>query len=222
MEKLELMSEVRADRKRGSLRRARKIGRIPAVVYGESGSEALYLDDRQLRSVLRRISGGAAIVAVNVRGMERHSVIVDYQRDPLSDAIIHVDLHEISMTKKMHANLPVVLVGADECIGVKSENAVLELVSHNLEVKCLPKDLPNGCHVDVSKLHAGESIHVKDLPQLDGVEFTANPDHVIVICASMDKATEENAAEADSAEAEGAAATGAATAKDKEGSKGKS
>jgi large subunit ribosomal protein L25 len=217
MEKLELMSEVRADRKRGSLRRARKIGRVPAVIYGESGSEALYLDDRQLRAALRKMAGGAAIVAVKVRGKERHSVIADCQRDSLSDAIVHVDLHEVSMTKKMHANLHVILVGSDECVGVKSENAVLELVSHTLEIKCLPNDLPNGCHVDVSKLHAGESIHVKDLPQIDGVEFTANPDHVVVICAAADAAAQDDEG-GDAAAADGPATT---NPKEKEGAKGK-
>jgi large subunit ribosomal protein L25 len=219
MEKLELMSEVRADRKRGSLRRARKVGRVPAVVYGESGNEALYVDDRQLRAVLRRVAGGAAIVAVNVRGVERHSIVVDYQRDTLSDAILHVDFHEISMTKKMHANLPVVLVGADDCIGVKSENAVLELVSHSLEIRCLPKDLPSGFRVDVSTLHVGQSIHVKDLQQIDGVEFIAHPDHVVVICASMEDESDESSGDADSA-AGGDSAT-AAPAAAKDGARGK-
>ena len=223
MEKLELMSEVRADRKRGSLRRARKAGRVPAVVYGESGSEALYLDDVQLRTVLRRIAGGAAIVSVSVRGVERHSVVVDYQRDPLTDAILHVDFHEISMTKKMHANLPVVMIGADECVGVKSENAVLDLVSHSLEIRCLPKDLPNGCHVDVSKLHAGQSIHVKDIPPMEGVEFTAHPDHVVISCASVDDA--ESTDNTESAGGDGATSTAApatANAAAKDGGKGKS
>ncbi|MDR1436259.1 MAG: 50S ribosomal protein L25 [Puniceicoccales bacterium] len=219
MENLELIAEVRADRSRGSLRRARKAGRIPATIYGESGNAALYLDDKKLRAVLRRIAGGAAIVSVKVRGESRNSVVADFQRDPIGDGIVHVDFHEISMAKKMHANLPVILVGADECIGVKAENAILDLVSHSLEIRCMPMDLPSGFHVDVSKLHAGEAIHVKDLAVGDGVEFAAPPDHVIVICSAMKTGGESEAAAADGAAASPAPAPVAGA---KDGGKAKS
>jgi large subunit ribosomal protein L25 len=175
------------------MRRARKQGKIPGVLYGESGNFPIYFADGELRSALRRISGGAALISLDVGGKERLSVLADCQRNCIVDSLVHVDFHEVSMRKKMHAHVPVALFGAEECAGVKTENGVLEFLCHSLEVRCLPKDLPAGCSVDISGLHVGQIVHVRDLPPMDGVEFLGSPDLVIVVCSAM-KVQEESTA----------------------------
>ncbi|MDR2664179.1 MAG: 50S ribosomal protein L25 [Puniceicoccales bacterium] len=189
---MELLTEVRRDRRRGELRRARKAGRVPAVAYGESGSEALYVDGVELRSVLRRIAGGAAIVTLTIEGKGRSAVLAEVQRDPIDDSIIHVDFHEVSMKKKMHAHIPVSLAGAEECVGVKADGGVLEFLTHVLEIRCLPNDLPSGYVLDVSQLQVGQIVHVRDLKPIDGVEFLGSPDLVIAICAAPKTQAEES------------------------------
>ncbi|MDR0679343.1 MAG: 50S ribosomal protein L25 [Puniceicoccales bacterium] len=197
MEKLGLVTEMRKDRRRGELRRARKAGRVPAVVYGESGNAALYVDGKELRVVLRRIAGGAAIVTLSMgEKKERSVVLAEVQRDPIDDGVLHVDFHEVSMKKKMHAHIPVALIGQEECVGVKAEGGVLEFLTHGLEVRCLPKDLPSGYVLDVSQLQVGQIVHVKDLKPLDGVEFLGSPDLVIAMCAAPKTQTEEKASSA--------------------------
>jgi large subunit ribosomal protein L25 len=203
MEKVKLAAKKREEFGRGAVRRARRMGQIPGVVYGESGSHAIYLDDGELRTVLRKIVGAATIVNLSVDGREVASLVAAYQRHPIHDGLLHVDFHEISMKKKMHAQVPVRLIGVDECVGVKLEAGVLEFLTHALEVRCLPRDLPAECAVDVAGLHVGQIIHVKDLPSLNGVEFLGSPDLVIASCNIMKAAIE----------AEGAA-SGEATAAD--------
>ncbi|MDR0340072.1 MAG: 50S ribosomal protein L25 [Puniceicoccales bacterium] len=192
MEELELAAEIRKDRQRGGLRRARKAGRIPAVTYGESGNAAIYVHDKELSAVLRRIAGGAAIVTLSMGNeKERFVIIGEVQRDPISDSVLHVDFHEVSMKKKMHAHIPVTLIGQEECVGVKAEGGVLEFLTHGLEVRCSPKELPSGYVLDVSQLQVGQIIHVKDLKPLDGVEFLGSPDLVIAMCAAPKTQAEE-------------------------------
>jgi large subunit ribosomal protein L25 len=185
MERQVLEAVERRETGRNALRRARKEGKIPGIIYGESGNWPVYLDSVPLRSYLRHAVGGAAIVDLRLDGREHPSLLAECQRDPLRDTLLHVDFHEISMKKKMHAHVPVTLVGVEECIGVKAENGVLEFLSHGLEIRCLPQDLPAEYVVDVARLHVGQIVHVKDLAPLDGVEFLGSPDQVIVVCGAM-------------------------------------
>ncbi|MDR2576611.1 MAG: 50S ribosomal protein L25 [Puniceicoccales bacterium] len=197
MEKVQLKASKRAKLGRGAARRGRKAGQIPGVVYaaGEVGGIPLCFDDVELRAALRRISGGATIVDLDIDGQKRPALLAECQRDPISDKLIHVDFHGISMKKKMHAHLPVTLVGVDDCVGVKAENGILEFLCHSFEIRCLPGDLPTGCSVDVSQLHVGQIIHVRDLPPIEGVKVLSSPDLVIAACSAM-KASQEGTGEA--------------------------
>jgi large subunit ribosomal protein L25 len=215
MEGVRLAAKLRKETGRGAVRRARKAGQVPGVVYGESGSWPIYLKDSELRSVLKGILGSAAIVHLVLDGeREVPSVVADYQRHPLNDGLLHVDFHEVAMRKKMHAHVPVRILGLEECVGVKLEAGVFEFLSHSLEVRCLPKDLPAECAVDVSGLHVGQIIHVRDLPALDGVEFLGSPDQVIASCNIMKAAIEAGSGEAAVEKADGAS-SGEASAKAK-------
>jgi large subunit ribosomal protein L25 len=215
MRKLELTAELRSDRKRGALRRARKAGRVPGVIYGESGSDAIFLDDRQLRNILRQTASGAALITLKCGQGERLSVVASFQRDPLSDALIHVDLQEVSAQKKMHAHIPVTLTGMEECVGVRLENGVLEFLTHSVEVRCLPNDLPETWTVDVSQMHVDQILHLKDLRTVEAVELLGSPEQVIVICATT-KAQESAEGEAESGDGDSAKVAAEQLAKEKE------
>jgi large subunit ribosomal protein L25 len=116
-----------------------------------------------------------------------------------------VDLHEVSADQEMETEVTVHVVG--DCIGVRVEFGILETVSHEVGVRCLPKDLPSFIEVDVSDLHVGGSIHVRELPQLPGVKFTDDPDRPVVAC--VEPAVEEVVAPVAAVPAEGEAAPAA-------------
>lgn len=185
MKRLKLAAERRTGQGRNFVGRMRKNGRIPGVIYGGSGSLALSLDDRNLREVLRSTAGHATLVTLNIEGSERTCIVANFQRDPITDALLHVDFHEIAMDRKMNAHVPIRLAGLEECEGVRLENGVLESLLHQVEVHCLPVDLPEEILIDVTGLHVGSAIHIRDLPPPPGVEFMGAPDTVIVACSEM-------------------------------------
>jgi large subunit ribosomal protein L25 len=186
MEELKLAARRREGR--GKTGKERRRGFIPGVVYGESGAVPLLFDGQELRATLRRVVGRAAIVTLDLEGEEtRPAVVADYQRHPIRDTLLHVDFHEVSLKKKMHAHIPVHAAGVEECVGVKQENGIFEVVTHAVEVRCLPQDLPSTCTVDVSGLRVGQKITVGDLPPLAGVEFVSHAELVIVSCSAAQK-----------------------------------
>jgi large subunit ribosomal protein L25 len=195
----------------GSSRRMRRAGKIPGVVYGETGSVPLYFEDRELRAVLRQVSGSAAIVTLEMGdGVRRQVLVADYQRHPLRDSLLHVDFHEVSLRRRMHAHVPVRIAGAEECVGVRQGGGHLEVLSHTVEVRCLPGNLPSEYRLDVSNLQVGQKLTIADLPRLEGVETVGHGDQVIVSCVA---ATVEAAAEETVADAAGEPAAPAVAAK---------
>ncbi|MDR2030461.1 MAG: 50S ribosomal protein L25 [Puniceicoccales bacterium] len=191
MEALKLVARRREKTGRNRSGRERRLGFVPGVVYGESGPLPLVFDGRELRSVLRRVMGRAAIVTLELESGQRHAVVADHQRHPIRDTLLHVDFHEVSLEKKMHAHVPIRTVGVDECEGVKQENGILEFVTHVVEVRCLPADLPSECTVDVTTLRLRQKITVADLVPPSGVEFISHADLVIVACAAAQDKQEE-------------------------------
>lgn len=169
---------------RGYSRRLRAQGRIPAVIYGASGSTSLSVGERDFLQLMRKTGGGASIVTLKFDGGESlMSLVHDTQRNPRTDRFEHIDFLEVQAGHKITAHIPVHTKG--EPFGVKNENGTLEIILHEVEVTCLPKDLPESITLDVSPLHAGEAIHIKDLPALPGVEFEGDPETVVVAVAEQ-------------------------------------
>ncbi len=182
MKQLKLKVANRQETGRRQARRLRAQGRIPGVIYGKAGSRALTIEEHELRQLLRQMSGGAAIVEVEDNaGHKVISIVQEVMRDAVTDRLTHVDLHEISANEKMRATVPVHLVG--ESVGVKDESGVIEFFTHQLEVRCLPKNLPEYIEVNISGLHVGESVHISNLLHLEGVEFMADKETTVVACA---------------------------------------
>lgn len=172
------------------VRRLRKAKQIPAIVYGgEAGPRPITLLEKEFRMLMRSISGAAAIIQLEGLGKESIlSVIKAVERNPRSDSFDHVDFQEVSATKPMQTLIPVHLKG--EAYGVKSENGLIDWVSHQVSISCLPKDLPEYIEVDISNLRMHHSIHIKDLQALPGISFNGQPDQVVVACIEQQVAEE--------------------------------
>jgi large subunit ribosomal protein L25 len=160
-----LTSAVRSATGKGVARKLRAAGKVPGVFYGR-GNPAIPLElgAKDLDTVLTGADGGNVIVDLKVDGAEeadRKAIFREVQRDPVRGLVVHVDLQHISLTEKIHVEVPVVLVGTP--VGVKDGGGILEHLLRELEVECLPTEIPAHIDVDVSALAIGQSIHVRDL-----------------------------------------------------------
>lgn len=174
MERVQLDVELRDETGTGSARRLREQGLVPGVVYGR-GQEPinLKLDATELADV----TGGNAIIDLQVDGEEKTVMVKDVQRDVITDEYLHVDFHQIALDEPIVVEVPISLKGVAE--GVK-EGGVLQKTLRKVEVECLPTEIPSDLKLDISELEVGESLHVGDLEASEGVEFTTSGDEVVV------------------------------------------
>jgi large subunit ribosomal protein L25 len=147
---------------KGGARKARAAGLIPGVVYGHGEPPVpVAVDNREFETALRHHKGGNAIVNLAVNGSEYTALIRDVQYDPLSHDILHLDFHHISLTETVEVRVNVHLNGLP--IGVKDGGGILEHITREIEIRCLPTQIPSALEADVSALNIGDSIHVRDL-----------------------------------------------------------
>jgi len=175
-----LKGERRTGVGKGVARKLRQTGSIPAVYYGR-GEEpiALTVVLKDLQEVIERAEGSNVIVDLKVDGDgagDKKALIREIQRDPVGGHILHLDLQHISLTERIVVEVPVVLVGT--AIGVKDGGGILEHLLREVEVECLPTDIPSKLEVDVSALNIGDSLHVSDL-KADRVEILTEADRAI-------------------------------------------
>ena len=184
MKQINLNTTSRTDVGGNSAKRYRKSGQIPAVIYGESGEKNLLIDEKELAVALKAISGKAVLIDMQFSdGTEsRYAMLKDVERNPITDKVIHVDFVEVVRGKPMHAVLPLHFAGEADAPGVKNENGIVEIHEHEVRVKCRPRDLPEMITIDISKMHVGEAIHLKDVVPPEGVEFTSNLEDILVTC----------------------------------------
>ena len=156
-------------------KKLRREGRIPAVVYGaEISPLPLEVEDKSFHALLRSGLGENVIITLNIDDQEngdKKVLIREVQRDPVWGNILHIDFQQISLTKKLTINVPVQLVGTP--IGVQQDGGILQHVLRELEVECLPTDIPEKIEVEVTNLKIGDSIHVRDL-KLEKVEILSD------------------------------------------------
>jgi large subunit ribosomal protein L25 len=148
---------------KGFARRLRTKGFIPVAVYGEGGdSAAVAVDAKAIAGILRSGAGHNTIFTLSVPGMEPANVIIkDWQVDPLKGRLIHADLLRLSMTTTTRVSVPIVVVG--DPVGVKIDGGILEIELREVEVECLPGDIPERIEVEVAELHIGQHVNVGDL-----------------------------------------------------------
>ncbi|MDR0452544.1 MAG: 50S ribosomal protein L25 [Treponema sp.] len=162
----------------GDARRVRRAGRIPAVIYGRSGSAvAIDLNALEFTTGVKGISG-STIVKVNLNGKTVDAFVKDTQRNILNGQILHVDFYEVEPDKLLRARVPVHVAGNP--VGVRN-GGIFESPLHEIEVECLPANLPERINVDVSALDVNQSVHVRDLALGDGVKLISGGDQVVAL-----------------------------------------
>jgi large subunit ribosomal protein L25 len=166
-------------------RRVRVEGEIPAVVYGAGmDAVAVTVDPRVVTKILHSEAGHNTIFDLNVEGADLvKAMIVDWQHEPIKGKLLHIDFKRIAMDKAMRVSVPVQLTGVPA--GVKNSGGILDQVLREVEIECLPSDIPDHIDVDVSNLELYGAIHISDLPHSGSVKFlgeeTALVAHVTII-----------------------------------------
>lgn len=185
MKQIKLNVQARTETGRGPARRLRASGNIPAVLYGRHIEPvSLTVDNSELARLLKETAGAAALVELARDGKKPTlSVVQEVQKNPITDKIVHIDFHEVSAKEEMETHVNIHLIG--ESFGVKNQNGVIDFVTHQVDVRCLPGNLPSFIELDVSGLKVGEALHVKELPKYEGVTYMADADHVIVSCSEQ-------------------------------------
>ena len=187
-------------------RRVRKSGRVPAIVYGAKKEPvAVSVDPKQISRVLHSASGHNTIFDLQLGGGHEKAMIVDWQYEPIKGALLHIDLKRIAMDQRLQVQVPIVLKG--EAAGVKQQGGILEQVLREVDIECLPADIPASIEADVSELVFGQVLRVADLPQFEGkVKFITDPDqavaHITAVKEVVTPTPEAAAAEAAAAPAE--------------------
>ena len=200
-----LEAQARTPGTKNDARRVRRGGKVPAVVYG-AGKAALPLsvDPRQVSRILHSETGHNTVFDLAVDGERTKVMIVDWQYEPIKGALLHIDLKRIAMDQKLKVNVSIELVG--EPAGVKQQGGILEQIAREVEVECLPGDIPNLIELNVSELVFGVVLRVSDLPKNDKVKFLSDPDqpvaHIISIKEEEVPTAEAIAGEAAAAPAE--------------------
>jgi large subunit ribosomal protein L25 len=160
-------------------RRVRVQGLIPAVVYG-AGKEsvAVTVDPKVITKILYGESGHNTIFDLTIEGHgAAKAMIVDWQNEPIKGKLLHIDLKRIAMDKAMVVSVPVQLVGIP--VGVKSSGGILSQVLHEVEIECLPGDIPGHIDVDVSNLDLHGAVHISDLPHTGKLKFLGDEDALV-------------------------------------------
>jgi large subunit ribosomal protein L25 len=182
-------------------RRVRREGKIPAVVYG-AGKDAtpVTVDPRHVLRILRSDSGHNTIFDLAMNGAQTKAMIVDWQYEPIKGHLLHIDLKRIAMDKALRVSVPIMLQGVPA--GVKNEGGILEQMLREVEIECLPADIPSHIDVDVTELTFGKVLRVEDLPHNEKIKFLTEANQPVAHVTSV---KEEVVAAPDAAAADAAA-----------------
>jgi large subunit ribosomal protein L25 len=173
-------------------RRIRREGNVPAILYGpDVENVSLALSKRDIFDILKTETGANTIFQVAFEKDKLEVMIKDYQQDVTTDELLHVDLFRISMEQEIRVSVPIVLTG--DAVGVKAEGGFVESASREVEVECLPKDIPENIEVDISALHLNQSLKIEDLAPVEGVKVLSDPQAMIVLikAPSVEEEVEE-------------------------------
>ncbi len=160
-------------------RRLRRNGMVPIILYGAKDVNVpLTLDKKDIFQILRSESGENTVFEVTFNSETRNAMIKDLQRNPVTDEIIHVDLIQIALDKVVRVSVPVVTVG--DAIGVKTEGGFVDFITREIEVECLPKDIPEQIEIDISELHLRQSFKVEEAVLPDEIKLISDPEAILV------------------------------------------
>jgi large subunit ribosomal protein L25 len=180
MDQITIQSNLREGRGKGSNRRLRVAGRIPAVLYGHKSQDvALDVDPKEIFKILNSESGENTIFMLQVPGRENvNCLIKEYQLEPITHNLLHADFYEVAMDEVLEVDVPLEVIG--EAYGVKTEGGLLDIVHRELRVECLPGDIPDNIEVDVTELKIGDMVRVRDLKVSEKIKLLDDPETVVV------------------------------------------
>ena len=180
MEQIVIDGSLREATGKGSNRKLRRSGKIPAVLYGhKNDSVALSVDPKDIFRILHSDSGENTIFGLNVPGRERlNCLIKEYQLEPIAHYLLHADFYEVAMDETLEVKVPLETSG--EPYGVKTEGGLMDIVHRELHVECLPADIPESIVVDVTNLKIGDLIRVRDLVVSEKVKLLDDPETVVI------------------------------------------
>jgi len=206
MDQIIVEAAPRESRGKNAARRLRVAGTVPAVLYGgKTGPEALEVNTKQVSAILRSAMGHNTILTVKTRDAEHAAIVKDWQVDPVKGTLLHVDLLRVAMDVRMRVKVPVHVFGEPQ--GVKLQGGVFEMVTREVEIECLPADIPTEFKMDISGLMMGMQLRAGDIP-LDSQKMKLLTDagrvlaHVVALRVEEEKPAEAVAAEAGAAPAE--------------------
>ena len=209
----ELVAEFRETQGKGASRRLRHEGKVPAILYGgHSEARTLTLSHQKLMIMLENERFYSTILSLKVGDQTQAAILKDVQRHPFKNAIVHMDFQRVEDNEKIRISIPLHFVGAAVSPGVKSQGGIVSHMRNDVDITCLPKDLPEFIEVDLSGLSLNESIHLSQLKIPDGVELVALAKEDAAVVAIHSPRAEEPEPTAAAAASEGAAPAAAAAA----------
>lgn len=158
----------------GANRRLRSQGRLPGVIYGGNGdAQSIELDHKDLYYKLKMEAFHASILSISIDGKKEQVLLRDVQMHPFKQQVLHIDFQRVRQDQKIHVKVPLHFINADIAPGVKLSGGMISHVATEIEISCLPKDLPEFITVDLSGMTAGSTLHLSDLILPENVEIPA-------------------------------------------------
>ena len=204
MENFEINAQKRTDMGKGASRRLRHTGKTPAIIYGGGKKPIpLTVSHNELLKHLEHEAFYSHILTINIDNQPEKVVLKDLQRHPYRPVILHMDLQRVNETEKVHMKVPLHFMNEEICIGVKQSGGLIARQKTDIDINCLPKDLPEFIEVDLSVIELNQIVHISDLILPEGVELAASTNAgdkhdlpiVSVHLARGDKAEDEEAEE---------------------------
>ncbi len=180
MEQISLEAKVRTDTGKGAARKLRRQGRIPAILYGGEGKPVLLeVEEREFEALSGKATGQNVITNLKLgkETGENMTLIKDVQHHPVTERVLHIDFCRISLKEKLTVPVPIAVVG--ESAGVK-EGGILEHLLWEVDVECLPTQMPEKIEIDITHLNIGDTIHVRDLEEKEGIKFLTDGEKTIL------------------------------------------
>src|SRR5215470_4688059 len=179
MAEIVVSARSRSEKGKNINRRLRAEGLIPGVLYGaKKDTVHVAVSPKEIGSILRSASGENTLFDLDLGGTKRKVILKEYQVEPVKGRLLHADFYEVALDKTIEVSVHVELKGTP--VGVKVQGGILDFVTRELEIECLPTDIPEKIVVDVSELELGKHIRVSDLKVTDKVKILTEPDVVIV------------------------------------------
>ena len=198
----------------GASRRLRNAGKTPGIIYGgEDAPQLIELDHNALWHALKKEAFHASVLEMEVAGKTSKVLVRDVQYHPYKQLVLHIDFQRVSSKQKVHIKVPLHFKGEEESVAVKTDHNLVNHVMTELEVSCLPADLPEFIEVDLSGLTKNATVHVNDIKLPKGVKFVSHGKINPVVVSAVPPLVADEPAAAEGAAAEGAAAPAKADAK---------